>query len=59
MPNFTDLQKFDLELQPWNNVFILGFSPHPQTPRGPHGVPTPIPHGGGELILKNPGGGGF
>ena len=37
----------------------LGFGYHPHTPRGPHGVPTPIPHGGGELSLKNPGGGGF
>ena len=40
-------------------MFALGFGYHPHTPRGPHGVPTPIPHGGGELSLKNPGGGGF
>ena len=30
---------------------VLGFGSHPHTPRGPHG--------GGELSLKNPGGGGF
>ena len=38
---------------------LLGFGLGVGTPRGPHGVPTPIPHGGGELSLKNPGGGGF
>ena len=35
----------------------VGFSPAP--PWGPHGGWGPNPHGGGELTLKNPGGGGF
>ena len=35
----------------------LGFSLQPQTSREPHGVSSPIPHGGGKLTLKTPGGG--
>ena len=41
------------------NNFQLGFGMGVGTPWGPRGVPTPIPHGGGELSFKNPGGGGF
>ena len=37
----------------------IGFGPHPQTPRGPHGIPPPSPMGVGNWFWKTLGVGDF